>query len=516
MNPGFITYQIRTNNIPPIEYATFRIAKRVEGKKVNDNLWLGKVIDKEKGIFQNRKNGYYKFTIDEGITELDNDIKEQYKLIEKTNKEKSIKHKQPRFINFGGIYLFSKFLQQVGLEDIFKTAYPNDTDTLLSLILYRILTNDSNQYAYYWWNETYAKYLYPNAKMQSQRISEFLVFLSNELNIDNFFSNYINYIKNQNPNFFVLIDSTGLKNNINIPITAINNHNGIINNEIRLIVVLDKYSGFPILYKYIPGNIIDVTTLINIFNELKEYKIDINQVILDAGYYSEENLNELVSNKIPFLTRMVANRKLYNDLIKKYVPTIQNDDNYVLYNNRSLFIKKIKINITKSNYSAFAYICRDNERYAHDMSIYFNNLGKKTFSSHDFSEKEINFGAFIMLSTIDLNVNELLPCYYARQGIEQMFDFLKNEVDILPIRNHSEETVSGHLFISFLSSIAFVCIDKALKRISYSLPMVINSLNRHNCRILNDKILVDTPTKRVNDASKALKVDIPNKLIIPR
>jgi transposase len=45
---------------------------------------------------------------------------------------------------------------------------------------------------------------------------------------------------------------------------------------------------------------------------------------------------------------------------------------------------------------------------------------------------------FILTSTIDVQNNEILPCYYTRQTVEQIFDYLKNEADILPIRVHSE------------------------------------------------------------------------------
>jgi hypothetical protein len=46
--------------------------------------------------------------------------------------------------------------------------------------MFRLLNNDANSYVFDWWNETYAKYLYPNAILQSQRISEFLTSNSTE------------------------------------------------------------------------------------------------------------------------------------------------------------------------------------------------------------------------------------------------------------------------------------------------------------------------------------------------
>jgi transposase len=149
-------------------------------------------------------------------------------------------------------------------------------------------------------------------------------------------------LKNINPKFNVLIDSTGLKNDYNVFITAISNHNGRISNEIRLILVVDKISGYPIYYKFVPGNIVDVNTFVSINNKLKELNININHAVLDAGYYSEENLRELVSYNIPFLIRLIPKRTMYEELVSKHVQNLQKKEYYVKHGNRVLFIKKCK------------------------------------------------------------------------------------------------------------------------------------------------------------------------------
>jgi hypothetical protein len=153
--------------------------------------------------------------------------------------------------------------------------------------------------------------------LRSQRISELLVKVGKESFFRNFFENYLNYIRKIETKNNILIDSTGLRNAIKCPYTAINNHNGEISNEIRLISVIDKVSGFPIYYRYVPGNVVDVNTLKNTLFELKEYGVNIDRLILDAGYYSEKNLTELYDNNIPFMTRMVPRYELYELFVKK-------------------------------------------------------------------------------------------------------------------------------------------------------------------------------------------------------
>ena len=90
----------------------------------------------------------------------------------------------------------------------------------------------------------------------------------------------------------VLVDSTGLPNDIHMPVTAVNNHIGVISNEARLILVVDRKSGLPLYFRYMAGNIIEVSTLETTLTELKASGFDVDYAIVDAGYYSEENIKE--------------------------------------------------------------------------------------------------------------------------------------------------------------------------------------------------------------------------------
>jgi transposase len=75
-----------------------------------------------------------------------------------------------------------------------------------------------------------------------------------------------------------------LPNDIKTPLTAISNHNNGISNELRLIYVVDKITKFPLFFRFVAGNIIDNSTLINTINDLLSYNIQIELVIVDAGY----------------------------------------------------------------------------------------------------------------------------------------------------------------------------------------------------------------------------------------
>ena len=76
-------------------------------------------------------------------------------------------------------------------------------------------------------------------------------------------------------------------------------------------------------------------------------------------------------------------------------------------------------------------------------------------------------GAFALLSSEDLPEKDILPLYYTRQQVEQIFDISKNYADLLPIRVQSEERFAGHLLLCFMATAIFHKIQKnLLKRCS--------------------------------------------------
>ena len=89
---GFVRYQEKNG----VEYASFIIGKRVGGKKVNDTTNLGRVVDKERMIFKNRKQGTFTFNPEIGVKPLP------------TTAETGI-------FDFGNAYVYGKILEKAGV-----------------------------------------------------------------------------------------------------------------------------------------------------------------------------------------------------------------------------------------------------------------------------------------------------------------------------------------------------------------------------------------------------------------
>jgi transposase len=380
----------------------------------------------------------------------------------------------------------------------------------MALILYRSLQNGASSYAHVWWEGSYARMLYPNASLSSQRISETLRVIGDERIQRDFFKDYLRYIAPQCGNG-ILVDSTGLPNDIHFPLTAINNHGGEISNEARLVLVLDKSSGMPVYYRYVAGNIVDVSTLRTTLGEVQAYGIDVRYAIVDAGYYSEINIRALQESGISFVMRMVPNRKKYKELISEHMADLEDAKHLVKYRDRFVYIKRVETDLFGK--TGYAFIAEDMDRKHDEVKKYIRGaLENNDISPEDMNAEMQSKGLFVLISSDPIDTKDILPLYYTRQAIEQVFDIGKNNADLLPLRVHGTEGFRGHLLLSFMTSAAYIMVNKALKKADVCAIGAYHILRNMKCKVFDSKIIVQEPNKKMNDIAKKVGIEFPLEL----
>ena len=87
----------------------------------------------------------------------------------------------------------------------------------------------------------------------------------------------------------------------------------------------------------------------------------------------------------------------------------------------------------------------------------------------DVHERMAKEGAFILVvSSRKIAKNNILPHYYTRQHIEQVFDIGKNYADMLPLITQDEDTFRGHLLLTFISTVIIRRLHELLKDSEYN------------------------------------------------
>ena len=305
-------------------YAEVHTPRRQDGRKVNDPVYLGKVVDLGRGLFQSRARGVFRYTLEGGFEQADLDFRAA-----PAAEERGI-------LDFGPAFLIDGIAAQTGLRELFRSTLPSRADSLMALLAYRISERGPYSHAQDWLDGSWASRLYPRAQLSSQRISDLLAALGGEGVQRAFFSRHIARVAGEARKAGVMIDSTGLPNRICFPFTAASNHNGHVSVEARLILVVERATRLPLFFRHIPGNVVDVSTLRATAAELRALGVDIALAITDAGYYSEANIEALYASHTPFLGRLPPGRKLYKDTVAACAEQVLSPRSLVAYQDRAL------------------------------------------------------------------------------------------------------------------------------------------------------------------------------------
>ncbi len=495
-----------------------------DGKKVTKEYGeqLGRVIDRERLVFFSRKRGLYRYDPNTGEFLPPPDD------VEVPQRKSRLKvPSRPITFGFGDVYLLDQFIKRSGLYKILNDAYTDKLDSLKAMICFYIVSSLSNCYASDWFSTSYAKYLFPKARISSSQISELLKYIGDPARQQTFFFSYIRWFaqtfqKEDLGN--ILIDSTGLPNNIHFSLTAISNHNGEINNEVRLIYVVQQSTGMPIYLRCIPGNIIDVNTIKRTIIELNHLGVDTHHAITDAGYFSEENMETFYSNKISYLIRLQPNRCLYKSIVTRYLPDIKKNGVLVQQGNRLVRVQKVpcQVNekrnqnneIIEQGYPAYAYLCVDEQRSALEQLNLIDKVAQGKLSIDQYVQQLEKKGVFVLVSKRSIDPKKVLAIYYTRQEIEQVFDLGKNYASMLPLSVQTEESFRGHLVLTFIATILVKMISEKLKVTKYPITPTFANLATQSCTKFGLEFVTSEPNKITRKAYEAVGIDYPTTVCI--
>ena len=495
-------------------YASAGVSSRNGSETSVAVTYLGRVLDKEAGIYKNRERGIFTFDPDTGEFGT---VPENY-IPPKTN---DLRKKQKHVsVDFGDAFFMDSYLHASGMMQIVDAIEYGNRDTLHAMLLFYTLSGLANCDAIHWYEGSIASMLYPNANLTSQRLSDFLASIGTPDKQMAFQRAYIQFVmEHYNHDKNILIDSSGLPNSIHFPLTEKNVHNGKVSNEIRLIFVVQKSSGLPLYYRVVAGNVVDVSTLSRIFLHLDSMGIDVSSCIMDAGYNSGDNLDLFYDDnhkcRIGFITRIGSGDKNFKELISKELPGIEVKENFVKYEDRYLFIikRRVMVGSSKDN-PAWMYLGLDCSRMSDERHKLLKRAGRDSLTTDEVYEAMQDDGVFGILSGEDYTCEEILPAYYQRQAAEQIFDFAKNYTKLLPLRTNTNATFNGHLLLSYVATCVVKMIQLRLKEANLFFGSRLACLRNQKCTIYENRIVTDEPQREANDTYRAFKLICPDSIPI--
>ena len=487
------------------------ISYRENGKiRKKGTIYLGRVIDEKNFIFFSKDRGVFKF---DPVNNLFLDAPENY-----TGQLKNDQRKKPTLIlDFGDSYFLSQLIRNIKYDEVIEAIGYKNSDTIYSMIMFYILTNYSCMHCNTWYEGNFAKILYPNADLHSQRISEFLKFLGREDVRQKFFRAHIEWLKKNICNDpAIVIDSTGLPNDIDIELPIVSNHNGKISNEVRMVSAVQRDSGYPLIFRAIPGNINDVSTLSTTITTLGEYSVNTDFTLLDAGYVSDKNIDELYEANIDFVARLPEKLKnLHKSIVESGISDLKTSNNLIEFMGRFVYVKDVECRVGTKQNTAYAFLCYDvaaasDENYktiANAQKLSKKKLKEKHSDFHKIFESS---GIFIILSSLPFKREEILNVYYNRLIVEQYFDLGKGLSRLIPLRVHSEDRVLGHLLLCQIAATINLYVQKTLEQSYNNSVELYLGLRNQKCTVYSTRIITNEAQSSATILYDKFKIKYPN------
>ena len=481
---------------------------------------LGKVLyiseDKKSGIFISPTRGLVEYnSVSDSFNEIESDD---------TRIEHDINTSLTEIHTvFGDTFLFLNFLKKSGLIAVLRSVFPKDEDyqRILCHLMHSVLKDGSHITCDNFIMKSFASYLINSIFVSSLKTdTRFYSMMGSDKVKVSFFQTFIKHMQQTNPDFGkgCYVDSTPLPNEIeNNPFNALCCH-GVSSSEVmtRLIMVLDEKTGLPVWFDIIPGNVLDINTVMTTINDVAvTLNIEIDSLVLDAGYISKEVISAFhIGTDKTIIGRMPARKGYPYKTLYCEVKDIISKGKYAFVRNRHAYFgyrKEIKI----FDERMYAYIYVDKYNALHRFSSYLADH-EEEYSEMKAKDKDwmtVKYGYFVLLSNIDSTPKDLLSEYFGRTDIEHIFKTSKEYLDLLPLSKWSDLTVRGKILHDIIGTIALLQLRKALSNTGISTTEIFGKTQSLMCyRDLNENVIVEMPCKQVKKYYNFLGVSIPSHI----
>ena len=262
--------------------------------------------------------------------------------------------------------------------------------------------------------------------------------------------------------------------------------------------------GLPVALRMVEGSISDVSTLTNAILLLKSLGIEEIESVLDRGFFSRANLEELSREGIKITIPVPSNNLVYKKALKTYGKALRHAKNtfsdgedlvrHIAFDNDDLgreYRFHLYLNETRQvdeNNSLYAELEKA-ESYFKDKApgskrealaclkkmlpktkMQFFKLIPAEDGSWQLERKakalarqEKKSGHMLLMSDDRTKTGmQLLEGYRSRDSIEKFIDNLKNGLELDRLRNHTYEAAEGKLFVALVAMMLHSTLQKSL------------------------------------------------------
>ena len=406
-----------------------------------------------------------------------------------------------RRLFYGSTYLLDSIGKKIGVTEDLKKCFPETYQEILSIVYFLVLEEHMPMYRFHKWSATH---VHPfGVDLPSQRSSELFARLTEEQKM-RFFALQSQRRSEQE---YLAYDTTSISSysqGLKQAKYGKNKEHDCLP-QINLALLYGESSRLPVYYRKLPGNITDVKTIENLLQDIDFLKMKKLNLVMDRGFYSEANINELFRKHHKFLIGVRTSLKLirtkldenrtdfvsrpnYNSETQLYIKSVCTDWNYKENKARTGEVVADKRRIYIHYYYNDQHATDDKNRFNHLLDTLEEELlsGKRTPDHEKLYKKyydiketpvrgtkivprqdaidaaEKDYGYFALMTNGIKDPVEALNIYRTKDLIEKAFGNLKERLNMRRMSVASEESLEGKLFVQFVALIYLSYIKKAM------------------------------------------------------
>jgi transposase len=454
---------------------------------------------------------------------------------------------------YGATYFFDSIGEQLGVTDDLQRCFPESYKQILSIAYYLVMEDRNPLSRFPKWASTHTHPF--NKDIPSQRSSELFGSIDEDAKM----------------NFFLLQGQRRLEEEyLAYDTTSISSYSKALKQvrygrnkdhdplpQINLALLFGETSRLPVYYRKLPGNLSDVTTIRNMLADIDFLKLDKVKLVMDRGFYSEDNINALYEKHYKFLIAAKSSLKFVqqklDEVRSSMVSRSHFSSKFGLYYDSFLIdwnyseTKKRSGEMIKDTKRIYLHLFYNDQR-ATDDKIAFNRLldvleaellsGKRNPANEKLYTKyyeiketpirgisltpkqeaiaaaEKNYGFFALLSNGVKDPLDALDIYRSKDMIEKAFGNLKERLNMRRTSVSSEENLEGKLFVQFVALIYLSYIKKAMSDHdlfkNYTMQELLDELDIIECyEQPGRRRRISEMTKKQIDLFKCLGVKVP-------
>lgn len=457
---------------------------------------------------------------------------------------------------YGATYLFDCIGENTGVTEDLKTCFPDSYRQILSIAYYLIIEDKNPLSRFPRWASIHR---HPCGEViTSQRSSDLLAAITEEARQRFFLLQGKRRIERE----YLAYDSTSVSSYSKclrqVRYGKNKDHEHLA--QINLTLLFGQQSRLPFYYRKLAGNIPDVKTLRKLLADMNTLGYKKIKVVLDRGFFSGANINDLYSHHMKFLIAA----KLSLNLVQEHLDSVRDKMRSWTYYSQDYQIYAYSLPITWNHAQERPYkkdtVTADRRMYLHlffsperaleDEKAFNGRLadwqkelesgqrhpdhekqyakyfevkstpvrGIRVVAKEDaLAEAKRNYGYFALLSNEVKGAVEALKIYRNKDLVEKAFDNLKERLNLRRTAVSSEQSLDGKLFVQFIALIFLSYITKRMQESNlfrdYTLQEVLDEFDVIECfDVPGQQLQVGEITNRQKDLYVKLGLTPPASL----